>query len=114
MSRHIVKWRPTIGKNVRNEDRALPFPDLLAASSKWTLLERILAMERKNPISFTDAAVLAQNKYLAARDAGRRGYGPGETNWYSKNFVEWISSLGFHIVLTGDEFELHGVGTPTA
>ncbi len=64
-------------------------------------------MERKNPILFMDAAALAQEKYLDARRAGRRGYAPGRTDWYTDGFIDWISSLGFHIELSGDEFELY-------
>lgn len=48
---------------------------------------------------------MASQKSSEAFDAHRLGYEPGECNWYFKNFVEWISSLGYHIELTGDEFE---------
>jgi hypothetical protein len=50
---------------------------------------------------------MASGKHFEAFDAHRMGYQPGECNWYFKNFVEWVSSLGYHIELTGDEFELY-------
>ena len=28
-----------------------------------------------------------------------------EGDWFYENFIEWISSQGYHIELTGDEFE---------
>ncbi len=114
MGVHLVKWKPILGKNVRNEDTEFPFPELLASSSNWTILERIIHMEPKVPIKFIDAAVMAQKKFHEALDARRIGYAPGQCNWYARNFTEWISSLGYHIELTGDEFELHTVGVPTA
>lgn len=114
MGKHIVKWKPTIGKDIRNQDCELPFPDLLNASSRWTLLEQIFAMEKKNPITFTEAAQLAQTKYQEATRASNFGGSPGQSNWYTRNFISWISSLGYHIELCGDEFELYGAGIPNS
>lgn len=41
-----------------------------------------------------------------ARAAGRIGCEPEELMWYSCNFVEWLSEIGHHIELTGDEFDM--------
>lgn len=114
MNKHVVNWKRTPGKNIRDQDCEFPFPALLNASSKWTLLELILRMEPKTPITFTDAALLAHEKFQEAMRIRRYGGEPGQAQWYTRNFTSWISSLGYHIELTGDEFELHGTGIPTA
>ncbi len=114
MGKHIVKWNPTVGKNVRSEDVELPFPDILDSSSGWTMLGRIFQMEPKVPITFTEAASMAQQRFQEALIDRRLGYAPGHCHWYARNFISWISGLGYHIELTGDEFELHTVGVPRA
>jgi hypothetical protein len=58
-------------------------------------------MEKKNPISFTNAVKCAHNKWSEKVNAFRGD----EADWYFDNFVDWISSQGYHIELTGDEFE---------
>ena len=37
--------------------------------------------------------------------AGRIGHERGQYYWFTDNFIEWISELGYKIQLTGDEFE---------
>lgn len=66
-------------------------------------------MPRGTPISFEEAAGLATAGSIEAFQAGRIGYEPGECGWYKKNFVEWITSLGYHIEITGDEFEAYAM-----
>ncbi len=114
MGPHLVKWKPILVKNVRDEDIELSFPDLLNSSSNWTVLDRIFRMESKKPITFSDAATMAHEKFDEAVEARRMGYAQGHCLWYARNFISWISSLGYHIELTGDEFELHTVGVPRA
>jgi hypothetical protein len=62
-------------------------------------------MEPKKPLSFEQAARLTEEKFFEANDARRVGYEPGQCFWYLDHFLEWISGLGYHIELTGDEFE---------
>lgn len=62
-------------------------------------------MEKKQSIELLQAAHLAEEKFEEARKEGRFGHKPGECFWYLDHFVEWISGLGYHIELTGDEFE---------
>ena len=62
-------------------------------------------MPQGKPISFEKAANLVCDKFMEAFDARRIGIEPGECIWYYQNFVEWISSLGYHIEISGDEFE---------
>lgn len=59
-------------------------------------------MEQKKPIQFEQAARMVKEKFFATKDAGRLGYAPGQ----------WISDLGFHIELTGDEFEPNPIKGP--
>ena len=62
-------------------------------------------MKTKTPISFEDAVNLAHDEFFRASDAGRFGRDPGQCDWYYENFIDWISDQGYHIELTGDEFE---------
>jgi hypothetical protein len=105
MDRQIFYWKPICDKNVLGEDFASQVPDLIARYYRGGLLERILEMPQKEPIPFESAVRLASGKHFEAFEANRMGYKPGECNWFFKYFVEWISSLGYHIELTGDEFE---------
>ena len=113
MGINLVKWIETPGKNVHGEDCSFPFPDLLDSASHWRLIEKIFNMKPQRPIKFEEAALLAYKEYQALSNLNRHGIGPGQAEWYAKNFVEWISSLGFHIELTGDEFEHFFVGVPS-
>lgn len=66
-------------------------------------------MPRKNPLSFEQAIVLAHQKYHAELDNRKFA----KAFWYTDNFIEYISNLGFHIELSGDEFELVFPAQPT-
>jgi len=72
-------------------------------------MARILAMTKKQPIEFVQAVRLAITKYDEAMDARCLGHAPGQAFWYHAHFVEWISSLGYHIELTGEEFESYAM-----
>jgi hypothetical protein len=104
MDKQFLYWKPIWEKNVRGEDFLSNLPDIIARDYRGELLAKILSMPEKEPISFESAALMLSNKATEAFKAHRLGYLPGEYNWYFKNFVEWISSLGYHIELTGDEF----------
>jgi hypothetical protein len=58
-------------------------------------------MKKLVPISFEKAISLVNERWQQAHRAKRRD----TINWLQQNFVEWISSQGYHIELTGDEFE---------
>lgn len=105
MTRQFLYWKPVWEKNVRGEDFLSNVPDIIANRYRGTLLERILNMAPKHPISFELAAKLAGKRFFEASRAHRFGYEQGECHWYFNNFVEWISEQGYHIDLTGDEFE---------
>lgn len=80
-------------------------PNEIDGYYRGTLLTRILSMEKKTPISLEAAVVLMVQHEQEARAAGRKGTEPGHLVWYAYHFVEWLEELGYHIELTGDEFE---------
>ncbi len=95
-----------IEKNIRGEDFASQMPDLISTAYRGTLADQILRMPRQNPISFEAAVALMTEAYNQATKARQIGYERGLSGWYVTNFVRWISEKGWHIELTGDEFEL--------
>ena len=62
-------------------------------------------MKQQKPLSLESAIQSLLDHEEGAMKAGRKGLEPGHALWYQCNFIEWISSLGYHIELTGDEFE---------
>jgi hypothetical protein len=108
MTKRPVAWKPVKTKNIYGEEYINPYmPNYVSGVYRGTLLSAILAMPRKKPISFQTAAVLAYDESVKAFLARRIGNKPGECNWFYNNFVQWISEQGYHIELTGDEFESH-------
>lgn len=105
MEKHLVNWRPIKTKTVRGADIVLGIPAAIDARSRGTLLSQILAMPKKTPVLFEDAVRMMFDKQGEAFKAGNFGYKRGHYHWYSVCFVGWISSLGYHIELTGEEFE---------
>ena len=95
----MVKHKDIYGGTIEIET-----PESLDITYRGTLLSRILSMPVKTPIPFDDAIRLVAEKHTEAFDHSRFGDAPGQYGWYSNNFIEWISSLGYHIELTGDEF----------
>ena len=76
-------------------------PDTISKEYRGTLISRILEMEKRVPISFAEAIERVNAKWFEELWTKRTGC----DQWYLENFVAWISSQGFHIELTGDEFE---------
>ena len=102
MIKHCVNWKLVTCKNVDGDDYHAEFPFYIDRKYRGGLLARILAMPKKRSIQFDEAIRMAEKNFFSSKIGHRRG----ETFWYMQNFVEWISELGFHIELTGDEFEL--------
>jgi hypothetical protein len=105
MSKQCVNWKTVQITNIQGKEFTSRFPDIVDATCNGELLSQILTMKEKNPISFVEAIKMAQEKRSEAFLAHRIGHKPGEYLWYSRHFVEWISDLGYHIELSGDEFE---------
>lgn len=66
-------------------------------------------MPRQKPISYEEAIAIFDQKKVEAFKAKDYGVKPGQYSWYSYHFVEYISDLGYHIELTGDEIESYPV-----
>jgi len=102
MEKHWIKWKTFRSKNIYGEPIDTEFPYLIDLNYKGALISQITKMKKKWPITFELAVRLASEKY----NKSEFGSKPGQKFWYSDNFVEFISELGYHIELTGDEFEI--------
>lgn len=104
MAKHLLNWK-NISCKYAGKKSSLPFLKEIDRYYMGTLLSRILDMKKQTPISLKAAIHLLVDHEDAAYAAGRKGTEPGHLCWYAPHFVEWISELGYHIELTGDEFE---------
>ncbi len=100
-----VTWLPVLAKNVRGSDIAVCPMQIIESYSRGRLLPQILEMKKNHPVSLEHAISMMLEKLDLAYDQKRIDHSPGGYHWYFQNFVEWISSEGYHIELTGDEFE---------
>ena len=110
MPKQVLHWRGVKVKDVRGSDFVCRLPATIEISYRGTLLTAILSMEPKKAISFADAINLLSEKWFEELWITRSG----NEEWYLKNFVSWISSLGFHIEITGDEFETYLISSQLA
>ena len=101
MTKQCVNWKMVVCKNVDGNDYQAEFPFYIDRKYRGTLLSNIFAMPMKTPLQFDDAVRMAAEKFCGSEI----GHNRGENLWYIENFVQWISELGFHIELTGNEFE---------
>ncbi len=106
MVKRVLKWRPVRLLAVDGfeylEDE---LPGVIASFYKGELVDRILKMDRKKPISFYQAVNLASDGHYRASVDDRFGHNKGESGWHFSHFLDFISDQGFHIELTGDEFD---------
>ena len=109
MDKHIVFWKRTTCTTDRGTDVELETGEIIDGFCRRTLLSQILKMPQKNSISFHEAARLFDLKIEECIKAGKYGTEPGGYQWYCINFVPWISEQGFHIELSGDEFDLYAM-----
>ncbi len=91
-----------ICQDIRDEDYSSELPDIISVAYRGTLLPEILKMPRRNPISFESAIQLVHAK----RRQARLTFDADKMVWYNKNFVKCVSDSGFHIELSGDEFDV--------
>jgi hypothetical protein len=101
MEKHFVKWQTVRMKNRTGQFYQSEVPEGIDRRYRGKLLSSILDMPRKKPISFADAVRKAFKKSFALTWLGK----PKEATWLLDNFVQYISDLGYHIELNGDEFE---------
>ncbi|MGE4132742.1 MAG: hypothetical protein AB7F86_13950 [Bdellovibrionales bacterium] len=107
MTKQFVKWKTVLELNVMGRHFESELPTVLERRYRGTLLDSILSMPMKNGITFEIAVRMTGEKMSAAFESKRLGREPGHYNWYLNNFIGWISDQGYHIELTGDEFETY-------
>ncbi len=96
-------------KTIAGRNFVSNIPDVLDTRYRGTLLAKILAMPTKNAIPFDHAIRMVSAKLGEAFNAKQFGYEPGHYNWYLSYFIEWLSDEGYHIELSGDEFESYAL-----
>lgn len=106
MHRLLARWNHIYIEKGTPADGPDMLPTVIDMENKGTLLHQIVSMPKAEPISFEDAVKHVELKWSAGFDNQNSGYNPGGGGWYTRNFVGYISSLGFHIELSGDEFEV--------
>ena len=102
MTKRYVNWKPVTCTSPDGRKYQAELPSIIELRYRGTLLARILEMPKKRPISLDDAVRMAGRKYVDTKEIG---HARGENHWYFDCFVEWISEIGYHIELTGDEFD---------
>lgn len=103
--KQLVLWKPLLCKTIDGTEVRIDVAGELDVRYRGTLLNQIMKMPEKKPLTLNDATRLLHKALDKAFDAQqfhdqRDGY-----HWYYKHFISWISELGYHIELTGDEFE---------
>jgi hypothetical protein len=109
MYRNVVKWKSVNCKCRQGQSAQLNYAEIIDIRYRGTLLPRILSMQYKTPISFESAIQMLSEKQSEAFAAGRFGDNPEQYGWYDLNFLDWLSVLGYHIELTGEEFETYAL-----
>ncbi|MGE4132240.1 MAG: hypothetical protein AB7F86_11420 [Bdellovibrionales bacterium] len=105
---NFALWRPVTCKSRKGNLVEINWARNIDCHYQGLLLKAILKMPQKCPISLEKALVIISEKKNQAFAAGDIGSKPGQYSWYSANFVSYISDMGFHIELTGDEIESIG------
>jgi hypothetical protein len=107
MRKQIVKWKPVSRKNIYGEEYVTAgYVELIVEAYRGTLIDEILSMPKKSGISFAVAVNMTCDAFHQACNNRKSGQEPGHGAWFHRNFVRYISEKGFHIELTGDEFEV--------
>ena len=114
MAHQLVKWKMAKCRSVSGTDVPLKIPEIIDIRYRGTLLARIFAMPKKRALPFVDAIRMVSEKQMEAFDARRFGDELGQHGWYDLHFIEWMSELGYHIELTGDEFESYALSDKVA
>ncbi len=106
MGKQLLKLKAVRLLNVDGQEYLCDaLPSLVASYYKGELIDQILRMKKKTPLSFHRALNMASDARCAASKEGRSGHEPHHSYWHYSHFLEFISELGFHIELTGEEFE---------
>jgi hypothetical protein len=106
MNRHIyLLWKEVECISTEGTPVLVTLPKTIDIRYRGKLLYNILLMQKKSPITLKAAINLIAEKQKHALKAGHVYDKPGHYSWYINNFVNYISSLGFHIEITGEEFD---------
>ncbi|MGE4132238.1 MAG: hypothetical protein AB7F86_11410 [Bdellovibrionales bacterium] len=108
VNRNFALWKSIERKNQNGDWVSSNWGTTIDCHYQGRLLVEILSMPTKLPISFERAVCILAEKKDDALRSGDLGTKPGQFYWYSANFVSYISDMGFHIELTGDEIESIG------
>lgn len=114
MLKQCVKWKPVRKTNTAGREYDSEIPIVIDNRYRGTLLTVMLQMPPKSAITFDQAITLVSLKMSEAFDLRQLGNEPGHYNWYLNNFTEWISNQGFHIEISGDEFESYALSDKVA
>lgn len=101
MPKHVLIWKAVKSKTIRDTDCYIRIMDRVDRYYKGTLLTCILTMKKKQPISLESAVTLFSKEWINCVLSRRAE----ECEVLDRNFVNWVSEKGYHIELTGDEFE---------
>lgn len=107
MNKQLVRWRAFNETNFVGVESLIPLAEELDIHCRGTLLSQIVSMEPKTPISYQDAMSLTHETLKKCWKEKKISSEFGHYYWYFDHFCEWLSILGYHIELTGDEFELY-------
>jgi len=102
MPNQQVIWKPIKTQEIRGADYYSFLPDILDTIYCGTLYTSILGMEKKKPISLAEAISWVTTEFFECYKDKRSI----EAEWTLNNFVDWISTKGYHIELTGEEYEV--------
>jgi hypothetical protein len=101
MRKNCVNWKAVKFTSKFGKVFESYLPIVFDRHYKGELLVRILAMPPKTPLIFEDAVRLTGQKFNEALDNNKIK----EAQFFIYNFLEWISDSGYHIELTGEEFD---------
>lgn len=99
-------WRKFNGVSYLGKEpgRFAPF---LPKGSPELLLRQILRMPKGKPISYEEACRMVQAEgHVQIKAGNNEAEVRGSSNWLTQHWVEWLSQKGFHIELTGEEFDI--------
>lgn len=105
MNHQYVRWKAVECKDVAGKSILTEYPQEIDQWCKGTLLSQIISMPKQTPISFATAINLIVEIQKEEWEAGRFDRIPNFLSWHLRNFTQWLVAIGYHIELTGDEFE---------
>lgn len=104
MTKRIVTWKPVRHRDIDGQESLdTHMPNLIAIAYRGELVDEILAMPKQLAISYEEAVTIVTERFETALVNNQIGGEREQSHWFHRNFVEFISGLGYHIELSGDE-----------